>query len=266
MTKVLAALDNSLAGRPILAAGSALAELLGIDFEALHVQVDGDRGARNAAASAGVALRIVEGPVVERLVEAGQADDVAAFVIGARGTPGGRLPVGGTALSVATALLKPVVVVSPDARVPKTFRRVLVPLEGTLSSSLAPRSIVALAGKIEVIALHVHEEDSIPRFTDQPQHEQAAWAQEFLARWCPEGIGNVKLETRVGRSDMLIPSVADQRGCDLIALGWSQDLAPGRAPVVRAALERSRVPILLVPVVRAPAVGGATSRAEQVMR
>ncbi len=178
-------------------------------------------------------------------------------MIGARGTPGGRLPLGGTALSVATALLKPVVVVPPDALVPKTFRRVLVPLEGTLSTSLAPRSIVALAGKIEVIALHVHEEDSIPGFTDQPQHEHAEWAQEFLARWCPSGIGTVKLESRVGRSDVLIPNVADQCGCDLIALGWSQDLAPGRAPVVRAALERSRVPVVLVPVVAASAASVA---------
>lgn len=35
---------------------------------------------------------------------------------------------------------------------------------------------------------------------------------------------------------------------DLIALGWSQELAGGGAAVVREALERSRVPVLLVPV------------------
>jgi hypothetical protein len=34
-----------------------------------------------------------------------------------------------------------------------------------------------------------------------------------------------------------------------VALGWSQDLAEGRAPVVRAALERAKLPVLLVPVV-----------------
>jgi hypothetical protein len=98
----------------------------------------------------------------------------------------------------------------------------------------------------------VHEEDSIPRFTDQPQHEHAAWEQEFLARWCPWGIGRVQLESRVGRSDVLVPVVAQECRCDLIALGWSQELAAGRAPVVRAALERSRVPVLLLPAVAAP--------------
>lgn len=34
----------------------------------------------------------------------------------------------------------------------------------------------------------------------------------------------------------------------MIALGWAQELAEGRAAVVREALERSRVPVLLVPV------------------
>jgi hypothetical protein len=37
-------------------------------------------------------------------------------------------------------------------------------------------------------------------------------------------------------------------GCDVIALGWTQQLVPGRAPVVRAALEGSHVPVMLVPV------------------
>jgi hypothetical protein len=58
----------------------------------------------------------------------------------------------------------------------------------------------------------------------------------------------VRLETRVGRSDELVPIVAAECGCDLVALGWSQELAPGRAPVVRATVERSHLPVLLVPV------------------
>ena len=109
---------------------------------------------------------------------------------------------------------------------------------------------VALAqdAKLDVIALHVHDENAIPAFTDQPQHEHDAWAREFLARYCPWGIGTVRLERRVGRSDELLPEVAEQVGCDLIALGWTQQLEAGRAPVVRAALERAPVPVLLVPV------------------
>jgi hypothetical protein len=109
---------------------------------------------------------------------------------------------------------------------------VLVPLEASLSAALAPRAIFELAREatIEAVALHVYEEDSLPAFTDQPQHEQLAWAQEFLARYCPTGLGSVRLETRVGCTDELVPLVADECGCDLVALGWSQELAPGRAP------------------------------------
>jgi hypothetical protein len=43
--------------------------------------------------------------------------------------------------------------------------------------------------------------------------------------------------------------VAQETGADLIALGWSRALAPDRAPVVRAVLERAHVPVLLFPVV-----------------
>jgi hypothetical protein len=147
-------------------------------------------------------------------------------------------------------VLKPVIVVPPEARTPVQFRRVLVPLEASLSAALAPGAIFELAREatIEAITLHVHEEDSLPAFTDQPQHEQAAWAREFLARYCPTGLGSVRLETRVGRTDELVPLVADECGCDLVALGWSQELASGRAQVVRGTLERSRLPVLLVPV------------------
>lgn len=250
MTIVLAALDNSLAGNPVLVTARAFARILGARVHAVHVVTDHDRTAHNVAQAAGVPLQIVEGPVVDRLIEAASADDVAAVVIGARATPSGRRPLGSTAFAVATSLLKPVVVVPPDAHVAPELRRILVPLEGTASTSLAPRSIVELARdtKLDVIALHVHDENAIPAFTDQPQHEHDAWAREFLARYCPWGIGTVRLERRVGRSDELLPEVAQQVGCDLIALGWTQQLEAGRAPVVRAALERAPVPVLLVPV------------------
>jgi len=250
MKKVLAALDNSLAGRSVVATARALATLLGAEVEGLHVQVDGARTARMTAEAAGVPLRILAGPVVERLVDGGEEEDVIALALGARGTPSGRRPLGGTASAVATALGKPVVIVPPDAEPPLKLRRVLVPLEGTLSTSLAPRVIVELApaAEIEMLALHVYDLDSLPAFTDQPQHEQRAWALEFLQRYCPWGFRDVRLETRVGRSEELVPRVAEEEDCDLIALGWSQELASGRAPVVRETLERSRLPVLLFPV------------------
>jgi len=250
MKKVLIALDSNPAGRSVVGSALALAELLGAEVEALNVEVDGSRTARKTAELAGVPFRSVAGPVVERLVEAGEADNVVALAIGARGTAAARRPLGSTAAAVATRLLKPVLIVPPDAVPSPAFQRVLVPLEGTVSTSLAPRAIFELAdsAELDVLALHVHDQSSIPAFTDQPQHEQAAWADEFLHRYAPWGLGTVRLETRVGRIGELVPGVADQCDCDLIALGWSQELSPGRAPIVRETLERSRCPVLLVPV------------------
>jgi nucleotide-binding universal stress UspA family protein len=250
MTRVLAALDNSLAGKAVLATARAFAALLDADVEAVHVQTDGDRTARNTAEAAGIPFQTLTGPVVERLVEAGRANDVVALAIGARGTPSARRPLGSTASAVASALPKPVMIVPPDADPPAAIRRILVPIEGLVSHALAPRWFFEPAREagIDVLALHIHDAESIPAFTDQPQHEQTAWTDEFVRRYCRWGIDEVRLETRVGRIGELIPAVATESDCDLIALGWSQELSTARAPVVRETLERATLPLLLVPV------------------
>jgi hypothetical protein len=110
----------------------------------------------------------------------------------------------------------------------------------------------------------VHDEGSLPPFTDQPQHETESWAREFLARYCP-GVELERLHLRVGWPGENIVRVARELEVDMIALGWAQDLSPGRAAVVRAALERSSVPALLVPVAvvdshRSRAKRGTSSR------
>ncbi len=247
---MIAALDESPAAEPVLATAQSLARLLSADTEALHVLVNGDGLARRLAAVAGIHLREAQGPVVEALTQAGEADNVAALVIGARGTPSRARPLGTTAFALATTLVKPVVVVPPDALHPGRLQRVLVPLEGTVSSSLAPRRVIELAtnANLEVVVLHVHQERSLPAFTDQPQHEEAAWAEEFLARYCPWGVGVVKFDVRVGRCEEVIPLFALESKADLIALGWARELTRARARVVRAALTHTRVPVMLIPV------------------
>lgn len=249
MTRLIAALDNSLAAKPVLSTALALGRLLGASVEPLHIGNDGDLVARTASYEAGLELHEARGPVVERLIEVAADRDVAALVLGARGTAlRGRL-LGSTALAVATSAVKPVVVVPPDLAA-RPLRRVLVPVEAGISASFVPQAIVELARgeEIDVVVLHVHDESSLPAFTDQPQHEHEAWTREFLRRYCPWGIGGVRLEVRVGARDQLVPLVAEEVDADLIALGWSQQLAPDRAPVVRATLERARVPVMLVPV------------------
>jgi nucleotide-binding universal stress UspA family protein len=244
MAIVLAALDNSLAVNPVLVVARALARVLGGRVEAIHVLGDGVDAAESAARAAGVPLRLSSGPVVERLVEAGQDADVAAMAIGARGTVGSGHACGSTALAVVTSLRVPVVVVPPAAEVHPRLRRVLVPLEGTTSSSLAARSVVELASdaEIDVIVLHV----------DGVAKDDEGWAREFLARYCPWGIGGVRLQRRSGKREEVVPLVAEELESDLIVFGWAQQLSEGRAPVVSAALTRSKIPVMLIPV----SVGG----------
>jgi nucleotide-binding universal stress UspA family protein len=250
MTKVIAALDNSLAATPVLTTALALGKLLDASVEPFHIKTNGDRVARNAAEAAGLVLHSVTGSVVERLTEVAASDETAAVVLGARATPAGPRPLGSTALAVATSLAKPIVVVPPDAVPARVFRQVLVPVEAGVSSALTPRAIieVAFGSELDVVVLHVHDEASLPAFTDQPQHEQSAWGHEFLRRYCPWGIENVRLEVRAGRCEQLLSAVAEETNADLIALGWAQELAADRAPVVRATLERSHRPVMLVPV------------------
>lgn len=249
MTRVIAAIDNSLAAGPVLATARAVAQLFDANLEAVHVRTNGYEPARRQAEAAGLSLRTATGPSVESLVAEARPDDVEALVLGSKGMPGPR-PAGGTALEVIGSLTKPVVVVPPLARRATRVERVLLPLEGTMQTSLAPASTLELAldAEVELIALHVYDELSLPRFTDQPQHETEAWTHEFVARYCPHGLRSVRLELRVGRPEEHVLRVAEENDVDLIALGWNQRLVPGRASIVRAVLERGTTPLLLIPV------------------
>ena len=252
VSTLLAALDNSTAARPVLEAAMVLADLFGATVQALHVAEDGDGKARALAAAAGVPIRTVKDPTVRSLVEAAQAKEVAALVLGVRGTPMGPRPAGGTALAVIKSLGKPLVVVPPDLPVPYRPTSILVPLDATTATATALRRTIELscAGNLVVVLLHVHTEECLPMFSDQPQHETEAWIEEFVARYSPRGLDLVSVELRVGEPSEQVLAVTGEVGAGLIALAWAQDLSPGRAAVVREVLRRSRVPVLLVPARR----------------
>jgi nucleotide-binding universal stress UspA family protein len=192
---------------------------------------------------------VIEGPVVPALRGAGTGPDVAALVLGMRAFTVGRSPAGHVALQLAVSLPIPLLVVPPQAVVPMALRRILVPLDGepATAAALAETMELARLRELEVVVLHVLDPASLPAFSDQPQHEVAAWSAEFLRRHCPDP-DNVLLEVRVGVPGRHVLSVAEEIGADMIALGWAQDLGEGRAAVIREALDRSDVPLLLVPL------------------
>jgi nucleotide-binding universal stress UspA family protein len=163
---------------------------------------------------------------------------VAAIVIGARGRLQSGHTLGSTAIAVVTALRTPVVIVPPGAEVAPQLRRAVVPLEPTTSSSLTPRSVVELAAGVEVdvIALHV-----------DGANEDEGWTRGILARYCPWGIGDVRLERRAGNPEEVVPLLAEESSPDVVVLGWARRLSDDRGRVVRAVLERS-IPVMLIPV------------------
>ncbi|MGZ6045221.1 MAG: universal stress protein [Isosphaeraceae bacterium] len=259
---MIAAIDNSAAASPVLSAAGAVAELFHAELQAIHVQeASRPSVARAAAKAAGAKLHLVKGPTVSTVVKMAHQPDVVAVVLGARSTPSGRRPAGHVATQVATSVPKPIVVVPPDCRCPVQFGRVLIPLERDMVTASALReTIEALyAARAEIVLLHVFEERELPIVTDQPQHETEAWVSEFLRRYC-HNIDVSRVELRAGVPADHLMAVADEIGAGAIVLGWGQRLLPGRAALVRTALEHSRIPVILVPVLRQPASEGRTAR------
>jgi nucleotide-binding universal stress UspA family protein len=250
VTRVLAAIDNSAAARPVLSAAKAVADLLGADVDALHVRERASATAKAAADASGMHLTFLSGRALERIIQEAGRPDVVAVVLGARATPGGARPAGHVATHVATSSRKPIVVVPPDCEVPVRLRRILVPLDAVMATASAVDSAVlaAATGGAEVVVVHVMTEQALPPFTDQPQHEVEAWTNEFRRRYCDQP--GVRLELRMGVPRDRVLAFAEEMQADAIILAWSQRLVAERAALVRSALERSRIPVILVPVAR----------------
>jgi nucleotide-binding universal stress UspA family protein len=109
------------------------------EVSAVHVvQQDGVERARELAAAHGVRLLELEGPPAETLAQTVDDDeDAVALVVGTRAPHGGR-EIGSTALEVVTSAHKPVFTIPPELAAEFAIRRVLVPLEGSRSTSYAP--------------------------------------------------------------------------------------------------------------------------------
>lgn len=184
------------------------------------------------------------------------AERAAARALHALGEPAvavavlpGDEPNGPVWRRVIQASAKPVILVPAAVRGRRPrLRRVLLPLDGT------PQAALAVAGSIEqfaragvdLVALHVFDVDTVPRFWDHLAHGHRAWTQEFLARNCARP--GVRLELRSGAAGDHIPQVALRERADLIALGWSRRLGKGRARTVKQTLVAAAVPVMLVPL------------------
>lgn len=246
MSRIIAALDDSAAAHSVVAAALLLGPVFVADVEGVHVADVEGRTAASAAAALRVPFRTVPGDPLAQLVALAAADDVVGFAIGQRSRMAAAAT-GHLALGLAGAVDKPVLVVPPRALVPVRFRRVLVAMEGKPGRARELKRAIALAAgsELELTVVHVDDESSVPSFSDHLQYETEAYAQEFLARYAP-GISDVRLELRIGAPVDQILTTCEEERPDVVAMGWPHAHGPDRGAVVRAVLERSPVPVLLV--------------------
>ena len=249
MNKVIAAIDNSAAAGPVLAAALNLAPVLGAGVEAVQVSDEVGRTAGASAESFKVPFRTVSGDPFEVLMEMVAGDDVVAVAMGTRGRRGGPRPAGHLALALASASDKPVLMVPPDAHPHGSLKRVVVAMNGTARRAPSIKRTVEVASSagLDLIVVHVDDEASIPLFSDQVQHETDAYAREFLARYC-RGVPEARLELRIGDPAEEILAAAEMVAPDLLAIGWPHSSDPERGTVAREILDRSPTPVLLVAV------------------
>lgn len=250
LLKVIAAIDDSPVAQPVLDTAITIGTLLGLDIEAVHVTNEGGLSASGEAHAAGLPMRRLAGDTVDALVDVLDDPEVAIGIVGARGHSGGPHPAGHATLAMAQRTGTPLVIVPPERCRPTSRRmdRILVPLDGAPDTTAAVERVVKVFSDsgVEVVTLHVFTRDTVPRFIDQAQHGLDAWAQEFSARHeigtCPRFV------TRSGSPGQAVISLAMAEDVDLIVIGWSRNLSPGRAQVVAEVLAQTCVPVLLVPV------------------
>jgi nucleotide-binding universal stress UspA family protein len=254
---VLAALDGSEVGLELLSAANTLAKAGGWNVRIVTVVArEGDQAPYiPEALSRGAEVVTLVGDPAEMIVKAGRKAGATMVAIGLRSDD--RSGIGHVADAVLRRSTRPVLVFRSGMRQPKELRRMLVPLEGSPSSSAAMRQAddaFCKRGR-EIVMLHVVTSDNpaepgsmpAPRIVDQEHYEWASWQEEFAMRFsqCTEG-GRHRVSVRAGEPGEVILQEARRIEAELIVLSWGQSLEDGRSQQVKELLESSPCPLLLV--------------------
>jgi nucleotide-binding universal stress UspA family protein len=249
MSKVIAAIDHSNTSEPVVIMAHAVAEALAASVEVLHVVEGDDESAHPVTLVAGPSVRHLSGDPVEVLPLVADEEDVVALVIGARAHTGGRRPAGHVAMALARVTDKPVVVVPPGSHPPEHLRTVVVAMEGTPGKARALQRSIEISSRagLDIVVVHVHDEDSVPSFSDQVQHETEAYAKEFFSRHLI-GAPQMRLELRLGIPANEVLAAVESAQAELVAVGWPRSQDPRRGAVAREILDRSPVAVLLVAI------------------
>jgi len=244
----------------VLASARVVASTAGWPVRVLHVLhgADGAADVVRGELSGDVEVVDLGGDPPAEILAAARADDVSVVASCAAGivcAHHGKLAERLLRDSASSLLIG-----GPRARPITRVERVLVPLEGSPSSSEAMRraeEYFCAPGR-EIVALHVATADTprepgslpAPRFIDQQQYDWPSWSEEFAARFfssqCRHN-GTHRLIVRVGEPREIVHQEAVELGADVVVAAWNQRLAENHCERVEAFLEEAPCPLLLVP-------------------
>ncbi len=275
--KVLVALDGSPAAATALPFARTLAARLAARVEVVHCVEDPTTGSALEQAvrqalrpDEALQLRPARGAPENGILEAAADPTVVLLVLTTHGRviePGRHL--GRTAEAVLAAVSLPVLLVRPEAAVSPegqralALRRWLVPLDGApaTAAALPPAGDLArrLGASVDLLLVApptrppVVERGAItaPRYVDQPQHEWPQWVREVIDHLCTcMGQRPADMPVRAylthGEVGPAIVAFATTHEIDAIVLVRRSHLEPGRATVLRAVLEATPCPVLLI--------------------
>jgi nucleotide-binding universal stress UspA family protein len=252
VSTVLTGIDGSPISSAVLMVAKEIARVLDAQVDAVHVLEDEADVPEIEVSGGETQLRLLRGQASEVLIREASAENVAAVVIGSCRETGGPAVAGHVSLDVIGGVRKPLIVVPPTTAVDYELHTVLVPLPGKPARALEEVVRLAENPQLHVVILRMLDESTIPAFEDQPHYDVKAWADEFLARWVPGAGSDTEMEVRIGEPEELVVAVAHEVSADLVAIGRRRDLPAAEAPLVLTALERSRAPIVLLPLAHRP--------------
>lgn len=251
--RVLAVIGRAGRAEAVLSAGIGLARALGADLQVLHIDPDGRRSdtdvARRLASGLGVPLEVQGGGVAPTVLDETVDADVRLTVTAADAWDEDPTAAGATVRSLLEDATGPVVLLPPPCspNAADRYERLLVPHDGAAGTAHAIADTMAglRDAGVEVVLLHVVDDEHTPWCIDQVRWGVETWRREFLARHGDPGCDLVLCS---GDAVERILAAVHDHAADLVLLGWSQDLSEGRADVVRALLQHAPVPIVLTPV------------------
>jgi nucleotide-binding universal stress UspA family protein len=174
---------------------------------------------------------------------------------------------GCVAEQVIAGATQPILLIRPEAtplaiRPGAALQRLLLPLDGTPTTATLLVPATGLASRLgaSVDLLYVadvgappDEPGSIgaPQYVDQPQHEWPQWANEVITRLgeaCAQCPPDMPVRTFLAQGDAgeAIARFAAEHASDAVVLARRSRLEPGRAGVLRAVLDQTPCPVLLV--------------------